>query len=54
MGRLDGYSGRQVGEVAEQLGWVHTRTTGDHFVYKKAGVARNLSIPAHKAVKRGP
>lgn len=51
MGRLAGYSGRQVRTVAESLGWIHHRTAGDHFVYKKSGQVSNLSIPDHREVK---
>jgi predicted RNA binding protein YcfA (HicA-like mRNA interferase family) len=51
--RLGGYSARQVSDVAEQLGWRHSRTAGDHFIYKKPGVAHNLSVPGHREVRAG-
>lgn len=53
MGRLAGFSGRQVARVAEQLGWQYQRTTGDHLVYTSPGRRRNLSIPAHRELSAG-
>lgn len=51
MGRLAGFSSREVRRVAEWQGWVLHRTSGDHFVYRKAGVQRNVSMPGHREAK---
>lgn len=53
MGRLVGFAGREVMRVARSLGWSHVRTNGDHFVFKKAGEARNLAIPDHRPLREG-
>lgn len=50
MGRLAGFRGREVRRVAESTGWKLVRVRGDHFVYRKPGVARNLSIPDAREV----
>ncbi|MEO6043294.1 MAG: type II toxin-antitoxin system HicA family toxin [Tepidiformaceae bacterium] len=50
MGRLAGFRGRKVRRVAESLGWQLVRVRGDHFVYRKPGVPRNLSIPDQREV----
>lgn len=51
MGRLAGFSGREVRRVAESAGWVLQRVNGDHFVFKKSETFHNLSIPDHREVK---
>ena len=51
MGRLAGFSGREVRRVAETAGWAFERVNGDHFVFKKAGVRHNLSVPDHRELK---
>lgn len=53
MGRMAGFSGRELRRVAESLGWEYQRTSGDHMVFQKAGVAANLSIPAKREVAEG-
>ena len=53
MGRLAGFSGREVARVAERSGWAYQRTRGDDMIYAKAGQARNLSVPAHRELKEG-
>jgi predicted RNA binding protein YcfA (HicA-like mRNA interferase family) len=39
--------------VAERHGWVFQRIAGDHYIYKKPGVARNLPIPDHRELAPG-
>ena len=53
MERLSGFSGREIMRVAERNGWVHRRTSGDHFVFDKANRIENLSIPDHRSVAEG-
>ena len=53
MGRLHGFRGREVRRVAESLGWQFQRMAGDHMVFRKPGVARNISIPDHREVREG-
>jgi predicted RNA binding protein YcfA (HicA-like mRNA interferase family) len=53
MGRLAGFHCREVLRVAESFGWTHVRTNGDHFIYKKAGVPRNIAIPDHRPIREG-
>lgn len=53
MGRLAGFSGREIRRVAEVHGWVLNRSSGDHFVYKRPGNRLNLSIPDHRPVAEG-
>ena len=36
--------------VAESVGWNLERVSGDHFVYRKPGVPRNLPIPDQREV----
>jgi len=40
-----------VRRAAETAGWALDRVRGDHFVFKKAGVHHNLSIPDHRELK---
>jgi predicted RNA binding protein YcfA (HicA-like mRNA interferase family) len=51
IGRLAGFSAREVRRVAESEGWVLSRTRGDRFVYRKPGVRHNLSIPDHRELE---
>lgn len=53
MGRLSGYSGKQIARAAESVGWRYQRTTGDHMVFRKPGARMNLSIPDHREVSQG-
>ena len=53
MGRLSGFNGREIMRVAESDGWVHLRASGDHYVFRKPGIAENVSIPDHRPVKEG-
>jgi predicted RNA binding protein YcfA (HicA-like mRNA interferase family) len=39
--------------VARAEGWVHVRTNGDHFVFRKDGERLNLSIPDHATIREG-
>ncbi len=48
MGRLAGFASRDVIRVAEDHGWVHTRTRGDHLIFQKSGTPLHLSIPARR------
>lgn len=34
--------------VAEDHGWVHTRTRGDHLIFQKSGTTRHLSVPVRR------
>jgi predicted RNA binding protein YcfA (HicA-like mRNA interferase family) len=51
VGRLAGFSAREVRRVAESAGWVFWRARGDHFVFKKSREMNNLSIPDHREIK---
>ncbi len=53
MGRLAGFSGRDVRRVAERDGWQFLRQCGDHMVFYKPGVRENLSIPDHREIAEG-
>ena len=53
MGRLSGFSGREVMRVAKSEGWVHLRTSGDHLLFRKPGRVKNAAIPDHRVVKEG-
>ncbi|MGE5596395.1 MAG: type II toxin-antitoxin system HicA family toxin [Hyphomicrobiales bacterium] len=53
MGRLAGFSSREVIRVAESTGWVLVRTEGDHFIFRKAGVRWTLTIPLRKDLGEG-
>jgi predicted RNA binding protein YcfA (HicA-like mRNA interferase family) len=39
--------------IARAQGWVHVRTNGDHFVFRKDGERLNLSIPDHATRREG-
>ena len=53
MGRLAGFSGREVRRVAEGDGWEFRRQVGSHMVLRKDGVSRGLSIPDHGTLDEG-
>ena len=53
MGRLAGFSGREVRRVAEDDGWRFKRQAGSHMVFRKDGVSSGLSIPDHRALDEG-
>ena len=53
MSRLAGFSGREVGRVAELNGWTWFRAKGSHRTYRKVGVRLNLSIPVHNPLAEG-
>ena len=53
MGRLAGFSGREVERVARVDGWSHQRSSGSHRVYRKTGNPRNLTIPDHSNLNEG-
>ena len=36
---------REIKCLLEENGWVHVRTKGDHFIYKKEGEKRPIVIP---------
>lgn len=38
---------KEVIKIAEDNGWVHVRTTGDHRIFIKPGARRPLVIPGH-------
>jgi len=39
--------------VAETQGWKFSRSSGDHFTYRKDGNRFNLSIPGHRSLDEG-
>jgi predicted RNA binding protein YcfA (HicA-like mRNA interferase family) len=53
VGRLVGFSGREVMRIAEGEGWVHVRTRGDHYVFRKDGAPGNVAIPDHRTIAEG-
>lgn len=53
MGRLTGYSGREVVRLAQLDGWEFRRQAGSHMVLRKSGNARGLSIPDHRTLDEG-
>ena len=53
MGRLAGFSGREVSRIAEINGWNLSRIRGSHRIYSKTGNVRNLSIPNHTSLGEG-
>ena len=40
-------SGKQLCQIAEQVGWVLKRINGSHHIYVKEGKIERLSIPVH-------
>jgi len=53
VGRLNGFSGRDVRRVAEAIGWQYQRMHGDHMVFWRSKSPLNLSIPDHREVREG-
>ena len=53
MTRLNNVSGRQAMRIAERAGWELHRVTGDHYVYRRPGAARNIPIPDHRELSPG-
>jgi predicted RNA binding protein YcfA (HicA-like mRNA interferase family) len=53
MGRLAGFSGRQVQRVAENNGWRVSNRVGSHIVMTHPSIRENLSIPDHREVHSG-
>ena len=51
--RLPVVSGREAVMVFEKAGWRIKRRSSSHVVMTKARVAKTLSIPDHKELKRG-
>ena len=41
-------SGKELRKIIEKYGWIHHRTSGSHFIYKKEGIKKIVSIPIHK------
>lgn len=39
--------------MAETQGWNFSRSSGDHFMYRKDGNQFNLSIPRHRSLDEG-
>jgi len=50
--RLPVLSGKEVGRVFEQLGYVYQHHRGSHMIYRKPG-AQRLAIPDHRELDRG-
>jgi predicted RNA binding protein YcfA (HicA-like mRNA interferase family) len=48
-------SGKQMCKVLSRHGWSLDHVTGSHYVFKKAGEVRNVSVPVHgnKPLKKG-
>ncbi len=46
-------SGSAAVRAFERAGWRRERQTGSHIILTKPGLAVNLSVPDHRAVKRG-
>lgn len=46
-------SGSAAVRVFERAGWRRERQSGSHIILTKPGFAVNLSVPDHRAVKRG-
>lgn len=40
-------SGKRLAKLAEQHGWILTRTSGSHHIYTKPGRTERLVIPIH-------
>ncbi len=53
MGRLAGFSGREIGRVAESRGWTFQRQRASHRMYKMPGSRWTLSVPEHRSVDEG-
>ncbi len=53
MARLPRLTGKEVGRIAEKLGFVHTRTRGSHKVYEHPD-GRKTVIPHHAGEEIGP
>ena len=41
-------SGKKLGKIVENKGWMPRKVTGSHHIYTKSGVDKILSIPVHK------
>lgn len=41
---------KKLAKVFEKIGFVHTRTKGDHLIYNKPGILRPIVIPLYKAI----
>lgn len=50
MTKAAGLSARQVARALEHFGARHIRTTGDHMIYVKPGLARPLVVPLYKSL----
>lgn len=53
MGRLAGYSAREVARVAEDDGWEFARQRGSHVIYEHPSFARRLVIPDKRTLGEG-
>ena len=40
-------SGKKLGKIVEQRGWILKRVTGSHHIYQKPDTQQILSIPVH-------
>ena len=41
-------SGKKLGKIVEQRGWILKRVTGSHHIYQKPDSQAILSIPVHR------
>jgi len=53
MGRLAGFTPRDIERVATQLGWRYQRSRGSHAMYTQPGGQRPLVIPQHRELREG-
>jgi len=51
--KLPRLTGKELGKIAETLGFVHSHTTGSHMVYKHTD-GRRATIPHHSGEEIGP
>ena len=53
MAKLPNLTGKEVGRIAEKLGFVHDHTNGSHMLYIHAD-GRKVVIPHHAGQEIGP
>ena len=53
MAKLPRLTGKEIAKVVEKLGFIYSRTTGSHMVYKHPD-GRKTTIPHHAGEEIGP
>jgi predicted RNA binding protein YcfA (HicA-like mRNA interferase family) len=53
LAKLPRLTGKELGKIIEQFGFVHAHTTGSHMVYKHPD-GRRATIPHHAGQEIGP